>query len=101
MGGIRRPSALYQQVTLTKKATRTTTLSVGWTQPTAQQPAELIAVISDPPAGRARLCAYGKRMLIELRFKEDKSGGFDLAPTRVRNPQRLERLLLVVALAPL
>ena len=91
----------YQHVTLTKKATLTCALSVGWTQPTAQQPAELMAVISDQPAGRARLRAYGKRMLIEQSFKEDKSGGFDLDHTRILNPQRLERLLLAVALATL
>ena len=40
-------------------------------------------------------------MLIEQSFKEDKSGGFDLDHTRLLNPQRLERLLLAVALATL
>ena len=91
----------YPQVTLTQKATLTGSLSVGWTQPTRQQPAEWIAVISDQPAGPARLRTYGKRMHIEQSFKEDKSGGFDLDHTRLRNPQRLERLLLAVALATL
>lgn len=91
----------YPQGTITKEATLTTALSVGWTQPTAKQPAEWIAVISDQPAGPARLRAYGKRMLIEQSFKEDKSGGFDLDHTRLLNPQRLERLLLAVALATL
>ena len=91
----------YPQVSLTKKATLTCALSVGWTQPTAKQPAELIAVISDQPAGRSRLRAYEKRMLIEQSFKEDKSGGFDLDHTRLLNPHRLERLLLAVALATL
>ena len=91
----------YPQVTLTKKATLTTALSVGWTHPTAKQPAERIAVRSDQPAGPARRRAYGKRMLIEQSFKEDQSGGFDLDHTRVLNPQRLERLLLAVALATL
>ncbi len=91
----------YRQVALTKKATLTCALSVGWTQPTAKQPAELIAVISDQPAGRSRLRAYEKRMLIEQSFKEDKSGGFDLDHTRLLDPQRLERLLLAVALATL
>ena len=74
---------------------------MGWTHPTAKQPAERIAVLSDQPAGPARLRAYGKRMLIEQSFKEDKSGGFDLDHTRLLNPQRLERLLLAVALATL
>lgn len=91
----------YQQVVLTQKETLTCALSVGWTQPTAKQPAELIAVLSDQPAGRGRLRAYGKRMLIEQSFKEDKSGGFDIDHTRVLHPQRLERLLLAVALATL
>ena len=91
----------YPQVALTKKATLTCALSVGWTQPTAQHPTELIAVISSLPAGRSRLRAYEKRMLIEQSFKEDKSGGFDLDHTRLLDPQRLERLLLAVALATL
>ena len=74
---------------------------MGWTQPTAKQPAEWIAVISDQPAGPARLRTYGKRMLIEQSFKEDKSGRFDLDHTRLLNSQRLERLLLAVAVATL
>ena len=95
------PRRFYPQVTLTQKATLTCSLSVGWTQPTAKQPAEWIAVISDQPAGPARLRTYSKRMHIEQSFKEDKSGGFDLDHTRILNPQRLERLLLAVALATL
>ena len=91
----------YPQVTLTQKATLPCALSVGWTQPTPKQPAERIAVISDQPASPARLRTYGKRMLIEQSFKEDKSGGFDIDHTRLLNPQRLERLLLAVALATL
>ena len=38
---------------------------------------------------------------IEQIFKDDKSGGFDLAHTRLWDPQRLDRLLLAVALATL
>lgn len=91
----------YPQVTLTKKAALTGALSVGWTKPTAKQPAERIAVLSDQPAGPARLRAYGKRMHIEQSFKEDKSGGFQIDHTRLLNPQRLERLLLAGALATL
>lgn len=91
----------YPQGALTKKATLTCALSVGWTKPTAKQPAEWIAVISDQPAGPARLRAYGQRMHIEQSFKEDKAGGFDLDHTRLLNPQRLEHLLLAVAVATL
>jgi hypothetical protein len=32
-------------------------------------------------------------------FRDDKSGGFDLEHTRLQHPERLERLLLGVALA--
>ena len=80
----------YPQVALTKKATLTCWLSVGWTKPTATQPTELIAVISDQPSSPARLRAYDKRTHMEHSFKDDKSGGFDLDHTRLRHPQRLE-----------
>ena len=91
----------YPQVTLTKHAALTTALSIGWKHSTPKQPAEWLAVISDQPAGPARLRAYGVRMHIEQSFKDDKSGGFDLAHTRLWDPQRLDRLLLAVALATL
>jgi len=34
-------------------------------------------------------------------FRDDKSGGFDLEHTRLQHPDRLERLLLALALATL
>ena len=40
-------------------------------------------------------------MCIEQSFRDDKSGGFDLAHTRLQHAQRLERLLLAVAIATL
>jgi hypothetical protein len=40
-------------------------------------------------------------MSIEESFRDDKSGGFDLEHTRLQDPQRLERLLLAVAIATL
>jgi hypothetical protein len=44
---------------------------------------------------------YARRMGIEQSFRDDKSGGFDLAHTRLHHPDRLERLLLAVAIATL
>jgi hypothetical protein len=57
--------------------------------------------MSDQPACRARLREYGARMCIEQSFRDDKSGGFDMAHTKLQHPERLERLLLAVAMATL
>lgn len=40
-------------------------------------------------------------MTIEQSFRDDQSGGFDLEHTRLQHAERLERLLLAVALATL
>ena len=40
-------------------------------------------------------------MCIEQSFRDDKSGGFDMEHTRLQHPERLERLLLAVAIATL
>ncbi|HLF26226.1 MAG TPA: transposase, partial [Anaerolineae bacterium] len=55
----------------------------------------------DQTAGRARLREYGRRMSIEQSFRDDKSGGFDLEHTRLQHADRLERLLLAMAVATL
>lgn len=57
--------------------------------------------MSDRRACNQRLREYGWRMGIEESFRDDKSGGFDLEHTRLYEPQRLERLLLAVAIATL
>lgn len=62
---------------------------------------EVVAVMSNRPAGRSRLREYAQRMDIDESFRDDKSGGFDLEHTRLQHPERLERLLLAVALATL
>lgn len=91
----------FQNVRLTLKQKGSGHLSVTWTEGDAQHPPELLAVISDEPAGRARLREYGVRMDIEQSFRDDKSGGFDMAHTRLQHPDRLEHLLLAVAIATL
>jgi hypothetical protein len=40
-------------------------------------------------------------MRIEESFRDDQSGGFDLEHTRLKDPARLERLLLALAIATL
>lgn len=91
----------FQTVQLTQEQKWCAHLSVTWTEGNAKHPPELLAVISNERACRARLREYGMRMDIEESFRDDKSGGFDMAHTRLQHPERLERLLLAVAIATL
>ncbi len=91
----------YQQVWLTQDRKLLTNLSVTWTPGDEKHPPELLALISDQPAARARLREYAVRMHTEESFRDDKSGGFDMAHTRLQHADRLERLLLALAIATL
>jgi hypothetical protein len=91
----------FQNVLLTREQKWRAHLSVTWTEGDAQNLPELLAVISDERACHARLHEYGLRMDIEQSFRDDKSGGFDIEHTRLQHPERLERLLLAVAIATL
>lgn len=88
----------FQTVDLTHQAKLRTNVSVTWTTDTEP---EMVAVMSDQPAGPQRLQEYARRMSIEQSFRDDQSGGFDLEHTQLRHAERLERLLLAVALATL
>ena len=50
---------------------------------------------------RGRLSEHVCRIDIDESFRDDKSGGLDIVHTRLHLPERLERLLLTVALATL
>lgn len=91
----------YQQVWLTQDRKLFTNLSVTWTPGDEKDPPELLALISSQPAARARLREYAVRMHTEESFRDDKSGGFDMAHTRLQHADRLERLLLALAIAKL
>jgi hypothetical protein len=91
----------YQQVWLTQDRKLFTNLSVTWTPGDEKNPPELLALISSQPAARARLREYAVRMHTEESFRDDKSGGFDMAHTRLQHADRLERLLLALAIAKL
>ena len=45
--------------------------------------------------------SYGRRFCCEQLFRDQKSGVFQLAGSGLRDPQRIDRLLLVVAIAVL
>jgi hypothetical protein len=91
----------YQNVRLTLESKLCTHLSVTWTEGDEKHAPDLLAVMSDQLACRTRLREYGARMCIEQSFRDDKSGGFDMAHTKLQHPERLERLLLAVAIATL
>jgi hypothetical protein len=54
-------------------------------------------VLTDLPPAAAEVCWYGLRAWIEQGFKRLKSGGWDWQKTHVTDPQRAERLWLVLA----
>lgn len=91
----------FQNVKVTQDEKLQGHLSVTWTHGKRGEKTELVAVISDRPAEKTRLDEYACRMRIEESFRDDQSGGFDLEHTRLEHPDRLEKLLLAVAIATL
>ncbi|BCX05262.1 MAG: hypothetical protein KatS3mg053_3200 [Candidatus Roseilinea sp.] len=89
----------FQAIRLTRSDPFLTHLAVTWSVGDAQNPPELVAVMTGQHASPKTLRQYARRMGIEQSFRDDKSGGFDLAHTRLHHPERLERLLLAVAIA--
>lgn len=89
----------FQNVYFTAEAKLFGHLSVTWSPGDARNPPELVAVMSDQMGCRQRLTEYGWRMCIEESFRDDQSSGFDLEHTRLKHPERLERLLLALAIA--
>jgi hypothetical protein len=92
-------SRYFQNVRLTQDADWLCNVMITWTRATPKQPAELCAVISNLRACHQTLKAYLTRMHIEQSFRDDKSGTFELARTHLTDPQRLNHLLLALAVA--
>lgn len=88
-------------VILTQAHAFATHVSMTWTRGDNGAVPELLIVVSDERAHPQRLSEYAVRMDIEQSFRDDKSGGFDIGRTRLTHPDRLERLLLAVAIATL
>ena len=91
----------FKNVHLTQDKRFACNLMVTWTKATPKQPAELCAIMTNLPPQHSNLKAYLKRMHIEQSFRDDKSGAFDLAATKLRDPERLNHLLLAIAVAVL
>lgn len=90
----------FQNVLLTQEAKLRTNVSVTWIT-NKKGELEMLAIITDRIACRARLREYAGRMSIEQSFRDDKSGGFDMEHTRLQHAQRIDHLLLAIAMATL
>lgn len=91
----------FQNVGLTQAKHFRCNLRVTWTQATPKHKAELCAIMTNLPPCRANLQDYLKRIHIAQSFRDDKSGGFDLEATKLCAPERLNHLLLAIAVAVL
>lgn len=56
-------------------------------------------LISDRPAGRARINDYARRMRVESTFQDEKSRGWNLEVSLIEDRARLDRLLLALFVA--
>ncbi len=75
---------------------------VRWRKDLPKKRDECWFLMSDQPGTAHQLCKlYGRRMTIEQLFRDDKSkrNGWSLRDTRITKPDRLDRLLLVLAIA--
>lgn len=90
----------FQTILLTRETKLQTNVSVTWTTDKKGEP-EMVAIISDQIACPARLREYNLRMSIEQSFRDDKSGGFDMEHTRLQHEERIDHLLLAIAIATL
>ena len=70
-------------------------LSAGW----AKGSQEPWYVLSGDAASREVFIDYSRRFGIEEGFRDEKSGGCDLEEGRIRDAEKLERLLLVISTA--
>lgn len=64
-----------------------------------RQAAEPWLLLSDRPAGQARVAEYRRRVHCEAFYQDTKSRGWRLEASRLTDRHRLNRLLLVLALA--
>jgi hypothetical protein len=75
---------------------------VRWRKDLPKKRDECWFLMTDQPGTAHRICnLYGRRMTIEELFRDDKSkrNGWSLRDTRITKPERLDRLLLIMAIA--
>jgi hypothetical protein len=75
---------------------------VHWRRNLPQKRDECWFLMNDQKGTAHQLCTlYGQRMTIEQLFRDDKSkrNGWSLRDTRITKPERIDRLLLILAIA--
>jgi hypothetical protein len=90
----------FYNVGLTKEKKFQCNLMLTWLA-TEKGELELCVIITNLRSCQHTLRQYVRRMHIEQSFRDDKSGGFDLDATKLRDAERLNHLLLAVAVAVL
>lgn len=90
----------FQNVWLTQDKKLRTNLSVTWTIDKHGQ-TEMVALTFNQTARHARWREYSYRMRIKQNFHDDKLGGFDMEHIQLQHAERIERLLLAMAVATL
>lgn len=93
---VAQPGCWSQPVHLFKRAGWLAGWVTRWEDPAQAEPWILF---STQPGGEQRVAEYARRMTIEATFQDLKRRGFGVASSRVRDPQRIERLVLVLAWA--
>jgi hypothetical protein len=80
----------------------TQSVVVHWKRKLPARRDECWFLMTDQPGTAIQLCrVYGQRMTIEQLFRDDKSkrNGWSLRDTQITKPDRLDRLLLILAIA--
>jgi hypothetical protein len=75
---------------------------IRWRKDLPKKRDECWFLMTDQPGTACQLCKlYGQRMTIEQLFRDDKNkrNGWSLRDTRITRPERLDRLLLILAVA--
>lgn len=93
---------VLQRVSYRSDGAVTQNVVVRWRKDLPGKRDECWFLMTDQPGTAHQLCKlYGRRMTIEQLFRDDKSkrNGWSLRDTKITKPDRLDRLLLILAIA--
>jgi len=93
---------VLQRISYRSDGAVTQSVVVRWRKDLPEKRDECWFLMTDQPGTAHQLCRlYGKRMTIEQLFRDDKSkrNGWSLRDTKITRPDRLDRLLLILAIA--
>lgn len=95
-------SKLLKRVNYRSDAAVTQSVVVRWRKNLPAKRDECWFLMTDQPGTAEQLCQlYGRRMTIEQLFRDNKSkrNGWSLRDTKITKPDRIDRLLLILAIA--